>query len=171
MHVFLNLHDKQPKEVEYMENNTGEVPYITPWNFPDGLESYAVLHALPICRIENTQFVPRYTVFSIAYFSRDLDLLFRHFSTEAEAAGVKDDPEYYPATVWPPGNMNTHQYDESLYDLTAWAERGQLGWLDVTKTDQSLCLGMGMQLPEMYRQIKGRRWRFVWDKGRIKPRK
>jgi len=171
MHVFLNLHDEQPTEIKYMKNNTGEVPYITPWNFPEDLESYAVLHALPICRIEDNEFVPRYTVFILTYFNRDLESLFRHFAAEAKAKGVKDDPEYYPATVWPPGTVDTKQYNESLYDLAEWAERGQLGWLDVTKPDTPLCLGTGMQLPEMYQRIEGKRWRYAWDKGHIQPRR
>lgn len=169
IHMFVNLHDELPGEIEDMVNHTGEVPYITPWNFSEDLESYAVLHALPICRIENDKFVPRYTVFSLTYFSRDLDLLRRHFAALAKAEKVQDDPEYYPSLVWPPGHVDKQQYDESLYDLTAWAERGQLGWLDVTRADQPLRLGAGLQLPEMYRHIEGRRWKYLWEKGCIQP--
>lgn len=171
LHVLLNLHDEQPRELDHLENNTGEVPYITPWYFSSDFESYVVLHALPICRIENDEFVPRYTVFSLTYFCRDPDLLLRHLAAQAEEERVREDPEYYPATVWPPGHIDKKQYNEALYDLARWAERGQLGWLDITKADWPLCLRAGMQLPEMYRQIRGRRWKYAWEKGRIEPRR
>lgn len=177
LHAFLSLHDNQPTEVPDLENLTGEVPYITPWYFPDGFESYVVLHSLPICRIESNKFEPRYTVFILSYFSQDLKELRGHLLAEERAKHLTDDPEYYPATVERPGSgihviagVDTNRYDESLYDLAVWAERGQLGWLDVTEVNLPLRLGVGMYLPEMYSQIKGRRWQYAWRDGQIQPR-
>jgi hypothetical protein len=162
------LHDQLPREIEYLNNRTGEVPYLTPWFFQDDMESYVVLHALPICRTESNQFAPTYTMFSLTYFSQDPKLILqRHFAVEAERG--KGDPEYHPATVYPAGSIYTQHYDETLYDLAQWAVRGQLGWLDFTVADQPLRLGVGSQLPETYQRIHGNRKTYVWRKGSIQP--
>ncbi|MGQ0603749.1 MAG: hypothetical protein ACT4QE_18875 [Anaerolineales bacterium] len=168
IHAFLNLHGNLPSEITYLENSTGEVPYLTPWFFPGDIESYAVLHALPICRIEADQFVPRYTVFSLTYFNQDPKLVLkRHYAVEAERG--KNDPEYDAATVYPPGAIYTGREDETLYDLPSWAARGLLGWLDFTQANTPLQIGVGSKLPEIYQQIQGSRKTYVWRKGRIHP--
>lgn len=167
IHAFLNLHGHLPTEVDYLSNRTGEVPYLTPWFFPDDIESYAVLHALPICRLEAEQFVPRYTIFSLTYFSQQpKEVLQRHYAEEAEYA--KGDPEYYGTTVCP-APIYPVRLDEALYDLSAWAARGQLGWLDFTRADTPLRIGAGLQLPETYRNIQGNRNIYVWRKGKMHP--
>lgn len=192
IHTFLNLHGNLPSELTYLENSTGEVPYLTPWFFPIDIESYAVLHALPICRIEAgvsvelvqpgipvshalpifrieaDRFVPSYTVFSLTYFSQQpKEVLRRHYAEEAERG--KGDPEYFPATVHPPRPLDTRGYDETLYDLPAWAARGQLGWIDFTQANTPLQIGVGSQLPEIYRQIQGSRKTYVWRNGEMRP--
>jgi len=167
IHAFFNLHGNFPNEVDYLSNRAGEAPYLTPWFFPDDIASYAVLHALPVCRIEAEQFVPRYTAFSLTYFSQHPKLVLkRHYAVEAERG--KDDPEYYPAIFYP-APVYPARIDEALYDLPAWVARGQLGWLDFTQANMPLRIGVGLELPEIYRAIQGSRNTYVWRKGKIHP--
>jgi hypothetical protein len=160
IHKFINLHDQVPTEKDYFANHTGEVPYLTPWFFPEDIKTQAVLHALPICRVDRDRFVPSYTVFSLTYFSqKPREVLRRHF--QAEAKNLKDDPDYHPPTVHPPWG------GDQLYDLAQWAQQGKLGWLDVTQLGLPLRLGQGAELPTMYRQIAGSRRVYTWRNGRL----
>jgi hypothetical protein len=168
IHEFMNLHDQEPSELGYLANSAGEVPRLTPWFLPEDIPSFAVLHALPICRIEAEQFVPAYTVFILTYFSENPGLLLeRHYQTEAERG--RGDPEYYPGFFSLPGL--TRNYDEKLsapyYELDQRADRGQLGWLDYTRADLPLCLGTGKRLPGIYRHVEGRRYMYTWRDGRF----
>lgn len=167
-HRLLNLHGLLPTELEYFSNNTGEVPYLTPWFFPADLVSWAVLHALPICRVMNEDFSPSYTAFSLTYFSEDpKEVLRRHYASEARRGA--GDREFYPGTLYPPGMYTTLSYDETLYDLESWARRGQLGWLDNQHPDLPLRMGPHTELAPMYHNVVGNRQKYVWRKGLMQP--
>ncbi|HYF63975.1 MAG TPA: tRNA (N6-threonylcarbamoyladenosine(37)-N6)-methyltransferase TrmO [Herpetosiphonaceae bacterium] len=167
IHQFLHLHDHIPEQAfSYFPNHDGEVPFITPWFFADDLPSFAVLSALPICRILENQFVPAYTAWILSYFCVNPTLILdRHY--EREAALYGHDREYWPQTVWAPGSYytNTTVYNEELYDLTAWCRRGQLGWLDHTRPDLPLRIGEGLRLPDLYTNIQGDRRAYVYRNG------
>lgn len=170
IHEFVNLHDQEPTELGYLTNGAGEVPRLTPWFLPDDIPSFAVLHALPICRIEKEQFVPAYTVFVLTYFSEDPNLLLeRHGQAEAERS--RGDPEYYPGFFSLPGL--TKNYNEELsasyYELDQRADRGQLGWLDYSQADLPLCLETGKRLPGLYRRVEGRRYVYSWRDAQFQP--
>lgn len=156
---FTNLHGYVPDELNQFQQKTGEVPYITPWLLPETLEAYAVLHALPICRIEADKFEPHYTVFVLTYFAQRPQLVLqRHY--DAQSKWGKDDPEFYPATLAPLGSST---------ELAGWAERGQLGWLDLTQPDLPLRLGKGLVLPEIYRHIPGKNKPYYWERPSTEP--
>lgn len=164
VHLFLHLHNTVPEGV-YYSTGTGEVPFITPWFFADDLACFAVLSALPICRIIDTHFVPTYTAWCLSYFSvNPTEVLKRHYANEAQYSG---DREFYPQTVGAPGSYytNTTVYNEPLYDLAAWCARGQLGWLDHTQPDLPLRLGMNLILPALYTNIQGDRREYTYRNG------
>jgi len=166
IHSFLNLHEVPPPNTYYWSNRTGEVPYITPWFFPDDVPTYAVLHALPICRIEEDTFVPTYTVFSITYFSQDRKEILMRWRERVRNEGLGD-PEYYPSLLAMP---NSYSYEErsAQHDLVTWARQGKLGFLDVTRPMLPLFIGPGTELPEIYQHIQGRLATYTWSRGRLK---
>ncbi|HNB51663.1 MAG TPA: hypothetical protein PK530_06955 [Anaerolineales bacterium] len=139
---FTNLHGQIPDEVDGFLSITGEIPYITPQLLPSHLESYVVLHALPICRIENNQFVPRYTVFVISYFARNPAQVLQRIHDWQNSEGY----ERY-VILDPPGSQST--------DLRPWALAGKLGWLDYSQPDLPLVIGRGLTLPPIYQNIQG----------------
>lgn len=169
-HVFYNLHNQIPKACEYVEIWSGEVPYITPWFCPDDIESYVVIHALPIYERQGESYVPRYTAFLLTYFTLNPGFLFdRHYQQQREWG--KNDDRFYPATVYtPPGPIQLYGYNDTrpIYQLSYWAERGKLGWLDLA-SDFALVIGKGSKLPELYTDIKGSKQPFKWDRGRREP--
>lgn len=162
-HRFLNLHDRVPVETSYFSNNVGEAPLITLWALPADLEAYAVLHALPICRIEEDQFVPNATLFILSYFNQDPEFVVqRHYAAEWEYG--KGDREFFPSSLTPP---NPDKSADPLYDLQSWAEQGRLGYLDFTQPALPLRIGQGTQLPAIYRAIEGERREYTWRKGEM----
>ncbi len=167
IHRFTHLHGLLPTELPKFVNYCAEVPYVTDWYLPADIRSYVVLHALPICRIEHDRFVPRYTVFSLSYFSANQQaVLARHKARET--ANAVGDREYYPSTFEPPAATPTPA-NAPLYDLAAWAAEGRLGWLDLTDTDQPLRIGSGIQLPPAFNPIIGRRDPYVWRRKDHEP--
>jgi hypothetical protein len=152
--VFCNLHNQPLPQLKEWINHTGEVPFLTSALLPDDLESYAVLHALPICQTLNNQFVPTYTVFAITYFSESPKLV-RASRIRQEWERGKNDPEFFPAELEPPGTPS---------NLAAFAQKGRLGWLDLTSADYGLRIGRDEQLPEMYQYIPGRLKPYSWQR-------
>jgi len=121
----------------------------------------AVLHALPICRVEATAFVPRYTVFALIYFSEDkAAVLGRVLAGEAARANV--DSEYFASILDLPDSSG------AAYDLDVWAARGQLGWLEITQPDLPLRMGKDQQLPALYQHIEGNRWSYTYRPSGIR---
>ena len=168
IHEFFNLHGQWPHEIRYLSNRAGEAPRLTPWCLPAEMPAFAVLHALPICRLEAEQFVPVYTVFILTYFSAQPALLLkRHYAVEGERG--KGDPEFYPATFSQPGMDEFYDQEraEPYYALAEYAERGQLGWLDYERPDLPLRLGKGLALPGFYQHVEGRRYQYTWRKGKF----
>jgi len=81
----------------------------------------AVIHALPVCRIENDSFVPRYTLFMVSYFSIQ--------PKEAYDAVIKFNLKYTDEPYIPSPFLGgcSDDYGE---DLPRWVSAGQLFWVD-----------------------------------------
>ncbi len=156
--VFMNFHHTAPYELELFANAWGEVPYLTPWFFVENQTTYAILHALPICRPETDQFIPRYTVFALTYFSEDPQEILREH-IRAEDAAHAPDSDYWPDTVHPPGDALRH----GLYYLSKWAAAGHLGFLDFTETSLPLRIGPNLAWPALYDSIQGKRFSARWS--------
>ncbi len=146
IHRFVNLHNVYPSMYENYNNATGEVPYVTNYYFRDDIATRIVMHALPVCTIQDNQFVPTHTVFSLTYFSENPAEVEQRYYKEA----FFDD---FPAIVIPPGRST----DPVYFDLAYWAEQGLLGWMDWTQSDVPLRLGKDEELPDVYRNIQGER--------------
>lgn len=158
IHIFLNLNNRLPHECKRLENHNGELPFVTSWYFPDNIESRCVLHALPVCSIEQDTFVPSYTLFFLTYFNENPKKLKQQYYTE-EWRRYGHDPEYYPAQLDSPAPDPAH---DSQYDLRIWASKGKLGYLDFTP-EQILKIGVGTELPEAYQTIEGYRCQYKWE--------
>jgi hypothetical protein len=184
VHEFINLHGKLPHEVDYLVFDSGEVPYITPWFLPDDIESFAVLHALPIHQVLEGQFIPAYTRFMLTYFSvESATIIQRGYDSQRNA--IKNDDEYYPYTLAQPYRLMSlptdttdviaelpkkfRDYYEPMYDLSRWAANGKLGYLDYSSPDLPLMLGNGLTLPAYYQQIEGRKYYCLWQAGQFRP--
>lgn len=161
---FLHLHDHLPHERDYLSCDSGEVPYLTNWFFHDDLATRVILHALPICRMVEEQFIAAYTVFSLTYFCEDEKLLRRrHFEWQRKEG--KGDPEFYPAGFQFPSEESSA---DKAYDLVAWAQRGQLGYIDHINSGFPLSIGVGLSLPALYRHILGKRYGYIWRNGTLR---
>jgi hypothetical protein len=138
MHHFINLNGVMPTELHYKSLGC-EVPYVIPVFLPDDIESYAVMHALPICRVEGDQFVPCYSVYMITYYSEEPSTLMerRWQIQESECILI--------------GGLRRR----SSWKLTRWVQRGKLRWLDPDVPDLPLRTGPVEAFP--YVNIQGRR--------------
>ncbi len=68
IHAFINLNGLFPEEKSRYFDNDYDVPFISPLFLPDEVPSYGIIHSLPICRLEDNQFIPRYYLYSITYY-------------------------------------------------------------------------------------------------------
>lgn len=159
---FINLHGVDPDSGrDTFDNTEGEIPFVDSGFFVyEDIKAYVVVHALPICRVETEQFVPSYTVFIMTYFGEQPQEIVRRIY-ERQIKWINVDPSYEAALVANPGFVQ-----ESSYDLSAWAAKGALGFLDFTLTNLELNLAPGLELPDIYRSIQGSRKPFVWRKDR-----
>jgi hypothetical protein len=147
--TFINLHGQTPTEIDYFKFKP-EAPFILPDYLPDYPLSYAVMHSLPICRIENNVFVPAYSLFIVSYFSNEPNELHHRSSP----AGRCDGPVSRPYTF------------KKDWDLLPWVEAGKLWWLDLERDDLPLKTGSVADFP--YANIEGRRECFVYRNGEFR---
>jgi hypothetical protein len=143
---FINLQGKTPTEITYF-NFKPEVPYILPDYLPDSPRSYAVMHSLPICRVENGVFIPAYSLFLITYYSLHPDILHARAIKGHDIDGPIPRPYAF-------------KFD---WDLLPWVTAGKLQWLDLEKENLPLKSGQVDEFP--YANIQGRRKYFKYRKG------
>lgn len=97
-----------------------EAPYVIGHLLESG-RCLAVMHALPVCRIEDNTFVPRYTLFIISYFS------------EQPKEAIRD-VEQYNLKWYNIGESSLYlplQFgDKKWAILRHWVAAGQLYWVD-----------------------------------------
>jgi len=154
---FINLHGVLPKEVQYFSNQS-EVPFVMAVFLPDDIESYAVMHSLPICRIEKNRFAPRYSLYLLTYHSARPQTLWERRRAEFRGG----DPFHFPML----GTWRSAKETPEVWDLPLWVERGKLLWLDLDQPDLPLKSGPVEDFP--YRNIEGIRKSYVYRKGKLK---
>jgi hypothetical protein len=86
-------------------------------------QSRAVIHALPICQIENNDFVPRFTLFLMSYFSEQPQ---KTYHSMVVAASAVSGAEGYATNFRVP----VPNREEDWWDLRRWVATGQLFWVD-----------------------------------------
>jgi hypothetical protein len=181
-HSFLNLHDQTPTFLDLpdllptrdsVSITFGEIPYVSDWLL-DEPSSYVVMHALPVCAIEDETFVPRYTRYILTYFHNNpaqlISRIYREHSNEEGEVPWLTYRAYDAGSKLPPPSTNLNfmkvhlrKHYEPLYDLQNWASEGKLGWLDYASPELPLKLGRGLTLPAIYHEILGRRYGFRWS--------
>jgi hypothetical protein len=144
--AFLNLNGYKPRKNELtfgrndasiLENELPEVPFITPYLLPDDIESYAVMHALPIGKIVGDGFIPRYTLYVITYYAAEPEtLLKRRWEQWTQGRKMNIPMNFYavPRTDY----WELTEQNPEMWDLTTWIKRGKLQWLDVADPDLPL---------------------------------
>jgi hypothetical protein len=71
LQTHLNLNGVVPVEKESFHSTMSGEPCVMAEWLTDSIPAIAVIHSLPICRLEDDQFVPRYLLYTVAYYSMD----------------------------------------------------------------------------------------------------
>ncbi len=159
VHHFINLNGfKKPDEYRVLPI-APEVPHVIPKllvsegdpahhkQASSFVDSVAVIHALPICQIENNRFVPRYSLYTITYYSRNATVMQRALGEVRNLPG---------------GIIALHDLvlvaEEQWWDLPYWVERHLLWWLDPNDSNLPLRHGAVDLFP--YGNIRGSRERY-----------
>lgn len=143
----MHLVSQWPEELRRLFHvDTGEVPYISPRLFQADIPTRAILHGFPLYKASANQFIPKYTVYALTYFSLDKNQVRSLILHSYQSA---TDPDYRPLFVDMPNG------DPKNYDLPYWVEQGRLGWLDITDPASLLCFREDGEFPKIYRDIAG----------------
>lgn len=140
---FLNFNGQLPTQTELRDKRLRsaepEVPFINPYLLPDHLESYAVIHALPVGKIEGDNFSLPYTVYSISYYGNPWEEVFAHclFQWTKPYKIKQRFNNYRRALRW-----GLHWEEASqmplAWDLMYWVNKGKLHWLDLEKLNDGI---------------------------------
>lgn len=128
-HTFLNLDGQVPRQQELankiLTSTEPEIPMITPALLPDDIESYGVLHTLPICRIEKDSFVPRYLFFILTYYAVDVETVKMRRMLEWTGGVHLRYNTVRPGIYWEEADNKPE-----VWDLALWVQKGKLRWLN-----------------------------------------
>lgn len=138
---FFHFHGLWPKEAKGLFGP--EVPYVIA-HLLESNQCLAVMHALPVCRIEGNAFLPRYTLFLITYFS--------HEPEQSRRAVTKYNVQFTDEPYVPsPFLVET---GKDWNNLAKWVAEGKLYWLDSQSDSLPLQTGDLGRFP--YANITGR---------------
>lgn len=149
--VFLHLQGLMP---EIQRGFICEVPHVIPCLLGEAFDCRAVLHALPVCRIEGEQFVPRYQAYFINYFAprAQHQALNDEINAQAEQYRLRYD---YIQLIRPNSvSYSLGERPERWWGLKPWVEQGKLAWLEPDTPDLPLRTGPAEAFP--YADIAGR---------------
>lgn len=126
--TFINLNGNLPVELSSLHNDCGDIPLISPELLTCDTV-VAVMHSLPVCRIENNLFIPRYSVYSITYFAEEPEQA-RKQALARKFPNFKPDLEgYSPAYLY--DDSSRIKYEPLVGELQEWIRQGKLFWLDL----------------------------------------
>jgi hypothetical protein len=132
-----------------------EQPHVMGVAFAGRSKAVAVMHSLPLCRIEEDKFVPRYTLYTISYFETWWKYSRAFLYRMTEQMGRMGSLLAYPEK---PG-----QHDD-WWDLKKWAKKRRLLWLSLYSKKHELDAEPFSRFP--YENIAGRRFPY-WDTAPI----
>lgn len=126
VHYGVNLNGLIPDDVEqarYVFIGSERPGVLRP--FMERAGNYSVIHALPVGRLDDAAWRPRYTAYFVTYFSRDGGAFQR---------SLLPSRWYELQFLWP--------YELMDYDLSPWAAAGKLSWLGEEASGFSVCQGL-----------------------------
>lgn len=91
--------------------------------FMERERSLAAIHTLPVGRLDDVTWQPRYTAYFVTYYSEDTDVYLKSLAPR--------DPYDNQKFFWP--------YELMDYDLEKWVRAGKLFWLGPEADDFPLC--------------------------------
>ncbi len=156
-HAFINMNGIIPQisntELIWNSDFISEAPLVYPFLFDKVKSCRAVIHSLPICRIEGDRFVPRYTLYVISYFvkwpliaRRNVTKTLREYEPSMERRCLLPYPHKGIPDV------------ESWWDMTKYVKEKKLLWIKPDDEKFSLMREVN-QFP--YGNIEGRRFPYI----------
>ncbi|MCR9144069.1 MAG: hypothetical protein NXI24_17610 [bacterium] len=151
---FINFNGIRPEEsaTELSDGHfefPAEVPHVIGFLLENDMETAAVMHSLPICRIENGEFVPRYSLYTITYYAANL---FHVALLGGKLMHYREEEVGRRKLVHP-----MHEGDQDdWWNLWKWVEQDLLWWLEPDQPGSVLQHGSYEEFP--YKEIKGRRF-------------
>lgn len=121
VHNFYHFHGLKPTDALRGTWFRPEVPFVVGFLLKRR-NCKAVIHALPVCQIENNEFVPRFTMFLATYFSTQPEATYREL---VGWASTFPGAEGYATDFRMPSDK-----DENWWDLNYWVKRDSLYWVD-----------------------------------------
>ncbi|MCP4544177.1 MAG: hypothetical protein GY832_44260 [Chloroflexi bacterium] len=111
---------------------------------------------VPICRVEEGRFIPRYSLYIITYYSSDPQLSYAH-----RWKNWKQE-HHFPPFVRTPIFSDSDQ--ETWWDLVSWVKKGRLMWMDPDDPNLPLRTGPVESFP--YVNIIGSRTSVTYRDGK-----
>ncbi|MCB0049589.1 MAG: hypothetical protein KDE24_08610 [Caldilinea sp.] len=165
--TFIHLNNQVPKEIKYFSGECGDIPIVLPELLRDEFHASAVMHSLPICRVEGNEFVPSYSLYTVTYYS-DAPGEARPRSYDLRFPGEGDE-ESGPLPLF--DSSARIRREPLVADLRHWVERGKLHWLDLEDPALPLKYGpagdfpyagiQGFGVPYLYAKTPKPRWRWL----------
>ncbi|MCR9144967.1 MAG: hypothetical protein NXI24_22205 [bacterium] len=134
VHPFLNLNGHRPElsltELVRPDIAGPEKPHVMPPAFEVDPGCKAVLHSLPVCKIVNNRFEPRYTWYFVTYFSEKQPRGSLSWAMSQINSGRKYNRE--------PSLLGEAHARDDWWDLEKWVRKGHLLWLKPDDPESSL---------------------------------
>lgn len=159
--TFVNLYGQLPTELTYYSSHL-DVPFVTPTLLPPDLPSVAVMHSLPICRLEHERFVPRYGAYMLTYYALHGPAALRDRRRAENAVTVAADPSFHPTLLYSNAEAAAQP---ATFDLVQWVARGKLHWLDLSRAELPLKAGPAADFP--YVNIQGYCRHYAYRDGNL----
>lgn len=174
IHPFINLNGLFPEEKSRYFDNTYDVPFISPLFLPQEVPSYTVMHSLPVCRLEERQFVPRYYLYTLTYYVPENyvswiklpgypEKIRRGIIAERRSREIIANNFHWEEFLYYPLQAREHP---EWWDLLLWVKKGKLLWLDPHSPNLELRNGPIEDFP--YANIQGYRHAIEIRNGKLK---
>lgn len=130
---FINFNGLTPEiseqELRFRRDFPPETPHIQANLFNEDIESYGVIHSLPLCRIEEGSFVPRYSVYLVTYFLPENEM--KRFMNMIRVHNQLSKNRY--GSIPPDSDSGI-----DWWNLEKWVSKGKLLWLEKKNDDYEL---------------------------------
>lgn len=158
--TFINLNGHLPTETTGLSNKSGDIPIVLPGLLESDTETLAVMHSLSICRIEDDAFVPRYSAYTVTYYSKN-PLTVRGQVLDKKYAHVDfaQQDGYHPGYLYDDSSLIESK--PAAGDYLYWIKKKKLMWLDLDDPELSLISSSVEKFPYKNVEGLGRGWRYL----------